>query len=97
MFKRYSDVSYLLHSLTFKELPSFIVELVDSTNHDELWEIWMSNPLREGTFEEFKEEIMTKTIEKSKTKEQLEKEAQLAKNRALEKLTKIDGGEHFGS
>ena len=36
------------------------------------------------------------TIEKSKTKEQLEKEAQSAKNRALEKLTKIDGGEKVG-
>ncbi|WP_208560637.1 hypothetical protein [Marinilactibacillus kalidii] len=87
----------MLHSLRFKELPSFIVDLVENTNNDELLEIWMSNPLREGNFEEFKEQIMAKSIEKSKTKEQLESEAQLAKNRALEKLKKIDGGEHFGS
>lgn len=91
LFKRYNDVSFLLSSIKWKDLPEFINLVFDAEFDDRLWQIYLSNPLRTDSFEDFK----TKIVESAKPKEQVETEAQKAAKNALAMLEGM-GGDGFG-
>ncbi|MFB5068285.1 MAG: hypothetical protein F6I01_002150 [Aerococcus sanguinicola] len=64
--------------MTFEELADFIGYLFETEQDEELWEIWMQNPLKEGSFEDFKKEVLDAAIEEAKSPEQKELEVELA-------------------
>ena len=65
--------------------------MFEEQSNDELWRIYLSNPLREDTFNDFKQKI----LESNKPKEQVEQEAQTAARYALDMLDSV-GGDSFG-
>lgn len=81
--------------MPFDELPDFIVYLFDQTTNDQIWEAWKSNPFREVSFEQYKESVLHEATEKAKPKEQIETEANRAKNNALNQLKNYSGGDQF--
>lgn len=91
LFKRYNDVSFLLSTIKWKDLPGFLHVLFDAEFDDQLWQIYLSNPLRTDSFGDFKQKI----IESTKPKEQVETEAQKAAKNALAMLDDM-GGDGFG-
>lgn len=91
LFKRYSDVSFLLSTIKWKDFPEFLMMLFDVEFNDQLWQIYLSNPLRTESFEDFKQKIE----ESVKPKEQIETEAQKAAKNALTMLESM-GGDDFG-
>lgn len=95
LFKRYGDVSFLLHSMRLYEFSEFLIYVFEETNNDELWEVWMANPFRDGNFEDFKREVIEEARERQKPKEQVEYEANEAAEKALENLEQF-GGDMFG-
>lgn len=82
--------------MKFEELPGFMIFLFEEVSNEELLEAWRSNPFREESFEEFKENIRQETIQRSKSKEEIEQEANEAKDKALASLNKFDGGGQLG-
>lgn len=91
LFKRYSDVSFLLSTIKWRDVPDFLITMFEEQSNDELWRIYLSNPLREDTFNDFKQKI----LESNKPKEQVEQEAQAAARYALDMLDSM-GGDSFG-
>ena len=91
LFKRYSDVSFLLSTVKWRDVPEFLVTMFEEQTDDDLWRIYLSNPMREGTFNDFKQNI----IESSRPKAQVEHEAQAAAKNALDMLDRT-GGDLFG-
>ncbi len=91
LFKRYSDVSFLLSTIKWRDVPDFLITMFEEQSNDELWRIYLSNPLREDTFNDFKQKI----LESNKPKEQVEQEAQAAARYALDMLDSV-GGDSFG-
>lgn len=65
--------------------------MFESERDDFLWEMWMSNPFREGSFNDFKEESLKGSTQKE-SKNQKEAEALSGMNKALEML----GGDIVG-
>lgn len=82
--------------MKFEELPEFIKYLFEETNNDQLWDIWKSNPFQEESYEDFKNRIMHKAVESTKTKSQVELEANIKKDNALSMLNKL-GGDALGN
>jgi hypothetical protein len=78
----------LLSTIKWKDIPDFIDTLFEEEFNDNLWTIYLSSPLREGTFIEFKQKV----IEDSKPKELVESEAQKAAQNALAMLDGMGGG-----
>lgn len=91
LFKRYNDVSFLLSTIKWEDLPEFLSVLFDGEFDDQLWQIYLSNPFRTDSFGDFKQKI----IESAKPKEQVETEAQKAAKNALAMLEDM-GGDGFG-
>lgn len=91
LFKRYSDVSFLLSTIKWRDVPDFLITMFEEQSNDELWRIYLSNPLREDTFNDFKQKI----LESNRPKEQVEQEAQTAARHALDMLDSV-GGDSFG-
>ena len=91
LFKRYSDVSFLLSTIKWRDVPDFLITMFEEQSNDELWRIYLSNPLREDTFNDFKQKI----LESNRPKEQVEQEAQAAARYALDMLDSV-GGDSFG-
>ncbi len=91
LFKRYSDVSFLLSTIKWRDVPDFLITMFEEQSNDELWRIYLSNPLRDDTFNDFKQKI----LESNKPKEQVEQEAQAAARYALDMLDSV-GGDSFG-
>ncbi|ATC61775.1 hypothetical protein SAMN02746068_00493 [Lactococcus chungangensis CAU 28 = DSM 22330] len=91
LFKRYSDVSFLLSTIKWRDVPDFLITMFEEQSNDELWRIYLSNPLREDTFNDFKQKI----LESNRPKEQVEQEAQAAARHALDMLDSV-GGDSFG-
>lgn len=91
LFKRYNDVSFLLSTIKWKDFPDFLAVLFETDFEDRLWQIYLSNPLRTESFDEFKQKI----IESGKSKEQVETESQQAAKDALAMLDSM-GGDRFG-
>ena len=91
LFKRYSDVSFLLSTIKWRDVPDFLITMFEEQSNDELWRIYLSNPLREDTFNDFKQKI----LESNRPKEQVEQEAQVAARHALDMLDSV-GGDSFG-
>ena len=81
----------MLSSIKWKDLPGFLHVLFDAEFDDQLWQIYLSNPLRTDSFGDFKQKI----IESTKPKEQVETEAQKAAKNALAMLEGM-GGDGFG-
>ena len=81
----------MLSTLKWEAVPDFLTTLFEEEINDSLWRIYLSNPYREGSFNDFKQ----KTIEENKPKEQVESEAQKAAQNALNMLDQI-GGDSFG-
>lgn len=82
--------------MRFEELHEFLVYMLKETNDDELWEVWMSNPFKEGSFEEFKKDVLQEAKEKQKPKAQVEYEANQAADKALKNLDQF-GGDMLGN
>ena len=91
LFKRYSEVSFLLSTMRWEVVPDFVTTLFDEELNDKLWTIYLSNPYRAGSFNDFKQ----KAMDSNKSKEQVESEAQKAAKNALNMLDNI-GGDSFG-
>ena len=49
--------------------------MFESERHDVLWEMWISNPFKEESFEEFKSRALTEIAENSQSKAQREADA----------------------
>ena len=96
LFRRYSDIPFLLHSIKFEKFSEFLSFMVQQQNDDELWEVWKSNPFKEGSFEDFKNGVVKEAQRRSKTKDEVELEAKDAANKALSSLNKY-GSETLGS
>lgn len=78
----------MLRSMKFSALPSFLESMYQEINEEELWKIYLSNPFREGSFEDWKQ----KAFGDGRTKEEIETEAKDAAVKALELL----GGDFNG-
>lgn len=57
-------------------------------HNDELWNVYLSNPFREQSFNDWKNEV----VGSGKSKEQIETEAKTAANTALSMLNATSGG-----
>jgi hypothetical protein len=90
--KRYSDVHFLLDNLKINEFFDFLVLLAEELFEDKLWQIWINNPLKTTGYEEFKNQIST-NIDSTKTKEEIENDAQEGYNKALAMLK---GDDYYG-
>lgn len=77
--------------MPWKAVPEFIMTLFEEELNERLWAIYLSNPYREGSFNDFKQ----KTMDSNKSKEQVESEAQKAAKNALNMLDNM-GGDGFG-
>ncbi|WP_271497325.1 hypothetical protein [Enterococcus sp. 5H] len=96
LFRRYNDVSFLLSSMRFSDLPEFIKTMYQEKLDDDLRENWLSNPFREKSFEEFKDDLLKEHADSLKTKTEVETEAVSGMNEALKLLNTL-GGEGVGS
>ena len=83
--RRYADVSFLLNNLLLEEIPDFIDFLIHMDVEDKAWEIYINNPLQQLTWEEFRRNIFSNEGV-SRTKEEVESEAQLGMLQALDHL-----------
>ncbi|MBX8978116.1 hypothetical protein [Enterococcus gallinarum] len=81
----------MLSTIKWNDFPEFLSVLFDAEFDDRLWQIYLSNPLRTDSFNDFKQKI----VESVKPKEQVESEAQTAAKNALALLESM-GGEDFG-
>lgn len=87
----------MLHSLSFDELEPFIEVMYNQKFEDDLWEQYLSNPFREGSFSEFKEEALSQIKTKdNRPKEVVEEEARIAEENALKILDGMGGGKLGG-
>lgn len=66
--------------------------MFDSERHDILWEMWVSNPFREESFDEFKTKALSEIVENSQSKAQKEANAVKGMTDALALL----GGDFVG-
>lgn len=83
----------MLRSLTFDDTIPFLLNLYNEVQEEKLWTIYLSNPYREQSFNEFKNSL----VGSGKSKEEIEKEAQHAAASALESLNIMDWGEVNGN
>ena len=67
--------------------------MFDSERHDILWEMWVSNPFREESFDEFKTKALSEIVENSQSKAQKEATAVKGMTDALALL----GGDFVGN
>lgn len=67
--------------------------MFESERHDVLWEMWVSNPFREESFEEFKTKALAEIAENSQSKAQKEVTAVKGMTDALALL----GGDFVGN
>ena len=81
----------MLSTMRWEAVPDFVTTLFDEELNDKLWTIYLSNPYREGSFNDFKQ----KAVDSNKSKEQVESEAQKAAKNALNMLDNIRG-DSFG-
>lgn len=81
----------MLRSIKFRELPDFLLNMYKEIQEEELWRIYLSNPFREGSFEDWKIAAMGD----GRTKEDIETEATTAAANALKMLNGI-GGDDVG-
>lgn len=74
--------------MKFRDLPDFLITMYQEIQEEELWTIYLSNPLRENSFTDWKQSVMGD----GRTKEEIEAEAKDAAIKALEML----GGDFNG-
>lgn len=86
LFTRYSDVSFLFSTMNYVELVDFLVVFFERRQEDVLRELWLSNPFRETTFQEFKKKTLEQAKQDSLTKDQKEAQAVIGMTNALEQL-----------
>lgn len=67
--------------------------MFESERHDVLWEMWVSNPFKEESFEEFKSGALEEILENSQSKAQKEATAVKGMTDALALL----GGDFVGN
>lgn len=67
--------------------------MFESERHDVLWEMWVSNPFKEESFEEFKSRALEEILENSQSKAQKEATAVKGMTDALALL----GGDFVGN
>lgn len=67
--------------------------MFESERHDVLWEMWISNPFREESFEDFKSGALAEIAENSQSKAQKEATAVKGMTEALALL----GGDFVGN
>ncbi|MDA9472641.1 hypothetical protein C240_2864 [Enterococcus sp. 5H] len=82
--------------MRFSDLPEFIKTMYQEKLDDDLRENWLSNPFREKSFEEFKDDLLKEHADSLKTKTEVETEAVSGMNEALKLLNTL-GGEGVGS
>lgn len=68
--------------MKFYEVGDFLLTMYKEIQEEQLWEIYISNPLREGTFEEFK----LNAFGDGRTKAEIEQEANEEAAKALAML-----------
>lgn len=88
LFKRYGDVSFLLSTIPFQKVCDFLSTMYREHQNDELWRVYLSNPFRETSFNDWKDEV----VGSGKSKEQIETEAKTAADKALAMLNNTSGG-----
>ncbi|MCH4167679.1 MAG: hypothetical protein LKF42_00370 [Streptococcaceae bacterium] len=77
--------------MKWRDIEGFLSTMYEEQANDELWRIYLSNPFRDGSFNDFKQKI----IDDNKPKEQIEAEANTAAKNALDMLNRT-GGDSFG-
>lgn len=81
----------MLHSIKFRDLADFLNTMYWEIQEEELWRIYLSNPFRECSFEEWKAAAMGD----GRTKEDIETAAIDAASNALAMLNS-SGGDGIG-
>lgn len=76
-----------MHSIKFRDLPDFLLTMYEEIREEKLWEIYLSNPLRDQSFEEWKKIA----IGDGRTKKEIETEALEAADKALSLLNNVGG------
>lgn len=77
--------------MRLNELPQFIFTMYQERSEDDLKANWLSNPFREGTFNDYKEKVIKSYDDGRKSKVQIEVESQTAMNEALSLLDSLGG------
>lgn len=82
----------MLSTLSFKRLYDFLVTMYQEEQEDSLWRIYLSSPLRDESYNSWKEKI----VGSGRTKEEIEQEALQAEEHALDLLNGMSGGDADG-
>lgn len=82
----------MINSIPFDEFNDFLAVMFEEERNDMLWELWISNPLREESFGDFRERAISQMAEQSETKDEREAKALQGMNEALALL----GGDFIG-
>lgn len=77
----------MLRSIKFRDLPEFLATMYAEIQEEKLWEIYLSNPLREQSFDEWKKAA----VGDGRTKQEIETEAIEAAGKALSLLNNLGG------
>jgi len=94
LFKRYSDVPFLLETLTWDDLLPFVSNMYESVTDELLYQSWLANPLSEESFDEYKTKAYA-NAENASNSHMSEKEVQ-AQADDLETWFKERGGGDIG-
>lgn len=81
----------MLSTVKWQDTFDFLATMFEEQFTDDLWKIYLSNPFRNQSFNEFKQSI----IDSNKPKELIESEAKAAAKNALNLLNSV-GGDEFG-
>lgn len=78
LFKRYDDVSFLFSTMDLEDLWNFIREMYLEIREEKIEQLYFANPLQDKDYKTFREEIIKRSEEASKTPEQKRAEARKA-------------------
>lgn len=65
----------MFYTLEFDQLPEFLLHLLEETQDEKLYEAWKLGPMMEKSFEDWKKEVTRQIKLKSRTPEEVEREA----------------------
>ena len=77
--------------MKFRELPEFITTMYEEQADDDLRAIWLANPFKDSSYNDFKNKAIEEHEADNKPKELVEFEAKSGMDKALDLLNSLGG------
>ncbi|WPC08012.1 hypothetical protein [Globicatella sp. PHS-GS-PNBC-21-1553] len=75
--KRYGNIQSLFFYVSWDEISDFLIFVMEEVNEDEIKNVYLSNPLQQESYKEFKERVMRDIKNQSLPKELRNAQAEL--------------------